>query len=88
MITGVWDDHDFGKNDAGKTFPYISESKKLYLDFLDENESPRNAHNGLYQAYTFGDKGKSVKVILVDIRSFRDNKKDENGDSLGDEQWK
>jgi len=32
---GVWDDHDYGKNDAGKEWPYKDEAKELFLDFLD-----------------------------------------------------
>ncbi|CAG9324367.1 unnamed protein product [Blepharisma stoltei] len=87
MISGVWDDHDYGINDGDKTFSMKNESKQLFLEFLGENNSERWNHDGLYQSYTFGNNGKRIKIILIDIRWFRDNKKDTDGDSLGEEQW-
>lgn len=86
-ITGVWDDHDYGLNNAGKEFLLKRESKELYLDFLEEDRSVRGSHEGVYVSYTFGEKGKQVKLILVDIRYFRDSESDKEGDSLGEEQW-
>ena len=31
----VWDDHDYGKNDAGKEYPMKEESKNIFLDFYN-----------------------------------------------------
>ena len=85
MITGVWDDHDYGRNNANRHFPYKEFSKKLYLGFLNEpKDSPRYQHGGIYGSYTFGPKGKSVKLILLDNRWFNDPA---TQDVLGDEQW-
>lgn len=85
MITGIWDDHDYGKNNANKHFPYKEFSKMLYLGFLNEDEnSPRYQHEGIYGAYKFGPKGQSVKLILLDNRWFNDP---ETHDVLGEEQW-
>jgi alkaline phosphatase D len=81
MITGVWDDHDYGINDGNKHFPLKSESKRLFLDFLDDG-SIRN-HEGIYHSFAF----QNLKVILIDIRWFRDEKQEIDGDSLGEEQW-
>ena len=99
LITGIWDDHDFGVNDGGKDYPFRKESKLLMLDFLDV---PRNEavwkHDGSYQSYTFGSKRKKIKLILLDSRYFRDplesSKKEgkryeinTEGDILGEDQW-
>jgi alkaline phosphatase D len=99
LITGIWDDHDFGVNDGGKEYPYKKESKALMLDFLDvpRNEAVWN-REGAYQSYTFGPPGKKIKLILLDSRYFRDPlqpaKKtgvryeiNEEGDILGEPQW-
>ncbi len=98
-VVGIWDDHDFGWNDAGKEYPMKRESKRLMLDFLDvpKNASVRN-REGIYQSYVFGESGKKVKIILLDTRFFRDpvertsgrNKKylpNHDGDVLGEAQW-
>lgn len=85
MITGVWDDHDYGKNDADRHFPYKEQSKDLYLSFIDEPlSSPRRSREGLYISYKFGPKGKQLHLILLDDRWFYDK---ESRDVLGSEQW-
>lgn len=35
-IIGVWDDHDYGKNDGDKHFPFKNRSRKAFLDFIGE----------------------------------------------------
>ena len=97
-VIGVWDDHDYGRNDAGKQYPYKQESQKLALDFLDEPaESPRRRQKGIYTSNTYEVGSKTVKVILLDARYHRDtlmkdsNKNyisNKNGDILGKTQWK
>jgi len=99
-ILGIWDDHDYGENDAGINFPKKEESKKLMLDFLDvdANATVRKQQHGAYQSYTYGPKEKEVKIILLDARYFRSDLKEdphpdrryqakESGDILGEEQW-
>ena len=71
-ILATWDDHDMGKNDAGVEFPKKEESKQELMRFLDEPEtSARRTHDGVYDVYTFGPKGKRVQIILLDTRWFR-----------------
>lgn len=83
-VLAVWDDHDYGLNDAGGDLPFKEESRKLFLDFVDEpKDSARWTRAGIYTAYRFGqDARTSVKVILLDLRfnRFPD-------DVLGEEQW-
>jgi alkaline phosphatase D len=74
-IIATWDDHDYGENDAGKEFPFKAESKEIFLKFWNEpNPSPRREHEGIYVSYRFEDPklGKTLQIILLDTRSFRD----------------
>ncbi len=100
QIIGVYDDHDYGANDAGKSFPKKKQSKKCLMDFLDiPNNSPIRKREGAYHSYTFGKAGQRIKVIVMDTRYFRDTLIPDptkakryipnmEGDLLGAEQWK
>ena len=81
MVTGIWDDHDYGINDGTRLFTYKEESKALLMEFLEDG-SVRN-HAGIYHSFTF----QGIKLILIDNRWFRDPKSDVAGDTLGEEQW-
>lgn len=86
-VIGTWDDHDFGKNDAGKEFPAKKESQQEFLDFLSvPKESPRRQREGVYARHDFGPKDQQVRVILLDTRYHRDAI-GSNGSLLGEEQW-
>ena len=86
-VVGIWDDHDFGRNDAGGEYPKKAESQAALLDFLGEPEdSPRRAQLGTYASYVFGERERQVKLILLDGRYHRD-KPFSRGDTLGEEQW-
>lgn len=92
MVIGTWDDHDSGLDDGDRTNPHLALAKQLFLDFIDEpSNSTRRTHPGIYDSYTFSSGNHSVKVILLDVRTFRDpwTYTDWNyaGDSLGPEQW-
>ena len=96
-VIGVWDDHDYGQNDGGKKYTMKNESKDLLLSFLDipENAAVRN-HEGVYNSYTYGEKDKMIKIILLDCRTFKDDIKrvnkisvpDPSADLLGAQQWR
>jgi alkaline phosphatase D len=69
----TWDDHDFGRNDAGKEYPFKAESKEIFLEFWKEPvDSPRRTRDGIYTSYVFEEPGGTVQVILLDTRWFRD----------------
>lgn len=99
-VIGVYDDHDFGANDAGKGLPNKKGSKKCLMDFLDvPMNAPVRKREGAYNSYVFGKGDQRIKVIVLDTRYFRDTlHKDPNpgrrylpnleGDVLGDAQWK
>lgn len=100
-VIGIWDDHDYGVNDGGKEYPKKDESKQELFRFLDvAQDHPARSRQGAYQSYTYaGEKG-TVKIILPDVRYFRDSLKWNNpgtsqkeavinrdGDILGEVQW-
>jgi alkaline phosphatase D len=71
-VVAVWDDHDFGENDAGGDYPMKDASRRLFLDFWNEPaDSPRRARDGVYASYVFGPPGERVQVILPDLRYNR-----------------
>jgi len=69
QVVATWDDHDYGKNDAGYEFIAKTGSRKLMLDFWDEpGTSPRRTQEGgIYTSYIVGESRK-VQVILLDLR--------------------
>lgn len=96
-IIGTWDDHDYGRNDGDKTYPFKAQNQQLALDFLQEPpDSPRRRQEGIYAAYTYAVGRKKVKVILLDDRYFQDTlyrdaqqvyQPNLTGDILGEAQW-
>lgn len=92
QIIGIYDDHDYGANNAGKGLPNKAASKKCLLDFLDV---PKNAlvrkREGAYQSYLFGKGQQRIKIIVLDTRYFRDTLISRipnlDGDILGEAQW-
>ena len=53
-LLATWDDHDFGRNDAGKHYPFRKKSKEIFLDFFGEPEnSDRRNREGIYTSCFF-----------------------------------
>lgn len=71
-MLSVWDDHDYGRNDAGADFEFKHESAQLFQAFWGiPANSPRGRHEGIYDAVTVGPEGRRVQIILLDTRFFR-----------------
>ncbi len=71
-LLATWDDHDYGVNDGGADYPKKRRSQEVFVDFWgDPPDSPRRRRPGVYDAYTFGERGQRVQVILLDTRYFR-----------------
>ncbi|MFN8310297.1 MAG: alkaline phosphatase D family protein [Chitinophagales bacterium] len=95
----TWDDHDYGKDDAGAEYPMKAATKRLFLDFWNEplTSSRWNGHEGIYHALYYGDSATKVQILLLDLRTFRttligrDYHYEANADSmatmLGSAQW-
>jgi len=72
FIAGVWDDHDYGKNDAGADWIGREEAQQHFWDFYGEPaESVRRKLPGAFRAIRFGPPGRTVQLILLDTRFFR-----------------
>jgi len=71
-VVAIWDDHDYGKNDAGADYIMKETSRQLFLDFWGVPEdSPRRKHPGIYDSMLFGPENRRVQLILLDTRYFR-----------------
>lgn len=72
-VLATWDDHDYGENDAGKEYPKKEESREIFLDFWEvPADSPRRKHPGIYDEVLFQAGGRTLQVLLLDTRYFRD----------------
>lgn len=69
----MWDDHDYGEDDAGQEYPMKEESRKQFCDFWNVAQgSPRRTRpDGIYTAQIFGPTGRKVQIILPDLRYNR-----------------
>lgn len=71
-MMAIFDDHDYGKNDAGKEYPLKDVAKQKMLDFFRVPASaPVRKHEGAYDSKIFGPEGKKVQIIMLDTRTFR-----------------
>ncbi len=71
-VMAIWDDHDYGENDAGREYSRSRESKEVFLDFFDEPaDSPRRTRKGNYAATLVGPPDRRVQIIVLDVRTFR-----------------
>lgn len=83
-IVGTWDDHDYGRNNAGASYQLKEVTRDLALSFMEVPiGDPRWQREGLYGAYDFGPEGQRTKVILLDNRYFASGKKADQPDLLG-----
>lgn len=72
-VLAIWDDHDFGQNDAGREFAHIDLAKRVFLDFWgDPVDSNRRSRPGIYDALVLGPPEQRIQIILLDTRTFRD----------------
>lgn len=79
-LYAVWDDHDYGWNDSGRHYPFKEESKEIFLDFFGyQGDSTLDDHPGIYHTAYFGEPGKRVQIIFLDLRTFRDKLLPYNG---------
>ena len=71
-LLAIWDDHDYGKNDAGAEWMTKQDAQKLFLDFFGvPADNPRRQREGVYHSQTFGPAGKRLQVVMLDTRYHR-----------------
>lgn len=73
-MMATWDDHDFGLNDAGASFPMRRWGEELFETFWGSSDAVRS-RPGVYDSSITGPEGKRVQVILLDTRFFRSDLK-------------
>lgn len=66
----TWDDHDFGKNDAGGTFAGKRVAADAFFAFWQRSREPGRA-DAMYYSRTYGEPGKRVQIIMLDTRFDR-----------------
>lgn len=71
-IIPIWDDHDYGINDAGNEYQEKIESQKIFLDSHNfPTDHPARSRKGIYHSHTQGPKGKITQIINLDTRYHR-----------------
>lgn len=71
-ILPVWDDHDFGMNDAGASFSARRFAQRIFNQFWEVPAGDaRRSRPGVYHAEMVGPPGEEVNLILLDTRYFR-----------------
>jgi len=71
-LVAVWDDHDYGANDAGREYPRRRESQQVFLDFFGvAADSPLRKQEGIYRSITVGPPERRVQFICLDTRFHR-----------------
>src|SRR4051812_18937357 len=68
----TWDDHDYGKDDAGGDFAFKEQAQRLFVDFWNiPADDLRRSRPGIYHAASHGPPDKRIQVILLGTRYFR-----------------
>ncbi|MEP6617616.1 MAG: alkaline phosphatase D family protein [Ginsengibacter sp.] len=62
----IWDDHDFGPDDIGKSYQLKDESRKIFMNYWC-NPSYGEEGKGVYSKISYSD----VDIFLTDDRYFR-----------------
>ncbi len=71
----VWDDHDFGPNDADSTSNSRPAAQTVYREVVPSHPLDRDGQQPIYRAFTMG----RARVIVTDTRSARSPKGDPDG---------
>lgn len=67
----AWDDHDFGANDMGNSFPFKGLAERIHELFWGLEDQDAGHWPGTYYARSFGPEGQRTQVIMLDTRYFR-----------------
>lgn len=80
----IWDDHDYGPNDADRSYPLKDVTLQAFKDFWANPSYGVNGHKGITGKFSFYD----IDFFLLDNRYFRTSKNRKTGDKyiLGDHQ--
>ncbi|MEY3902431.1 MAG: Phospholipase precursor [Pseudomonadota bacterium] len=68
-VSAVWDDHDFGADNADSRLPYREESQQLFRTFWRQEYTTQS--DGIYSSRMFEHQGRKIHLILPDLRFHR-----------------
>ncbi|MEM9082244.1 MAG: alkaline phosphatase D family protein [Planctomycetota bacterium] len=73
VFLATWDDHDYGRNDAGAEYEWREESQQVFLDWAGEPTGTyRRTSGGVFDVENVsGPNGEIVQFIILDTRFFR-----------------
>jgi hypothetical protein len=71
----VWDDHDFGPNDADSTSDSRPAAQTVYREVVPSHPLARDGQQPINRAFTMG----RARIIVTDTRSARSPKEDPDG---------
>jgi alkaline phosphatase D len=85
----IWDDHDYGNDNVGITYPLKEHSKQVFGRFWQVPEGEAYWDRpGIYRALEYGPEDRRVQVILLDGRWFLNQQDQAAPDAyLGAAQW-
>ncbi|MDP1661416.1 MAG: DUF1080 domain-containing protein, partial [Phycisphaerales bacterium] len=79
VVYGVWDDHNFGRNDTDGRLPGKENSRKAFLEY-HTNTAAGTGNEGVYSSFRRG----PIEVFLLDARWFSNT---DTRTLLGEAQW-
>lgn len=68
-ISAIWDDHDFGADNADSTLPFRRESFSLFRNFWKQDYASED--DGVYSSTMFEHQGRKIHLIMTDTRYHR-----------------
>ena len=89
-IYGIWDDHDFGRNDTDGNLEGKENSRDAFIEHYTPlaNETFGNGQEGVYTSFVLG----NVEVFLLDTRYFAATEPSpfdaDKPTLLGNDQWR
>jgi alkaline phosphatase D len=92
-VATIWDDHDYGLNDAGAEFAPKYESEALFEHvWAVPDDDLRRSRDGVYHRIEVGQRDRTVQFLLLDTRFFRTTAAGDTGGQqatvLGEDQWR
>jgi len=83
-VLPVWDDHDYGMNNAGADFPARLQTEALFKHVWDvQRDDPRMDREGVYFSRSAGSAGRRTQMVLLDLHYFLTKRT-----MLGEAQWR
>jgi alkaline phosphatase D len=91
----IWDDHDYGENNAGEEYTMKAQSQEIFLNFWEiPSNDERRQRPGIYHSQYFGNGNQSIQLIQLDNRYFRSTRTwsskvvaPKGSTMLGETQW-